>query len=650
MIMYMSYSAKFFHRVSNRILFFIFILVMSISVVMGIVINMISTRNFDFLIGNYYLQRDTEKVYELINHYFINQELHLQEAREKFKTLSGNINSQEIGQFINRKKQVFGLELVYMDTRKKEGVYLSGKTRQSFTVVQDWLQRIQNSRQSNEWILTDNLGEEKKFWILERLDNFSWMGLGTDWDQFSNMISLHTTGAKTSPFDMRNSWIGMANSQGKIIFQTGLLEEGDEIGERYLNFHTPLAKIIKFNQILVKKKNNSRYYVEILPLQFSKSTSDPLYLMVELDRGAVMPIVRQNGFIFAIIIVGFILTLLFGASMVLIRTLVYPLEQLKTAAEKISEQNYDYSLPLDRKDEFGEVARTFYTMVEKVRNQQQILEEEIDIRTQELKVTLKNLQDREEQNYQEIQFAASIQKGMMNTEKNWNEIRLNGFVRQMEEIGGDFVDCMEVKDRLLFYLSDVSGHGIPASLISIVTKMIIHYSFSSYATLDEIVNASNDKINDIISDEGISYKNYLTLFIAQVFPDYTLEYLSAGHVPALKYCAKTGQSSVLPTSSSMLGVFNKDMIQFKAVREKLEPGDKLVIFSDGFLDAKNNRDEQFGFEKIQYLVNKNGRQSGEKILEILLDYWKDHIGKESLKDDLSLLIIDRQEKTISGQK
>lgn len=638
----MIHKAHFFQKVFSRIVLYLMLTVTAVSLVVGLVLQIISTSNFDYLIGHYYLQREAEKFQNLVNNTFQVQYTNVQEILHLGLTspqTGYDLNS--ISPLLMRKLQYYQYRLIRIDPQNRYQVRNHDGIREGGRLPPAWEEQLTQGPARAHWIFTPQTQSlNRDFWILQPDGKRGWIGLGADWSKLTNTFARWVAGNDSDLYGTATTWLALSDSRGGILFYTRKTSETDYFQRHYPGFPLDLSKRPQYPQILQDQITHRRVYVSILPLGFSLGMGDSLYQVLELDRKIVMPIVRQNQLLFAFIMAVFTILMMLIAGLVFIRNLVRPLQSLKKAAEMIAHQEYGFKLPVERQDEFGDVSRAFHEMAEIVRHQQQFLEEEISMRTQELKLTLNSLQEREEQYYQEIQFAAAIQKGMMNPRSAWNAVRLQGLVRQMEEIGGDFVDSMSSEQRFLFYLSDVSGHGTPAALISIMTKMIIHYSFEAYTHLEAIVTATNQKINAIVRDEGISYKNFLTLFIAQVFPDYRFEYLSAGHVPAIKYQAATRKCIRLSTTSSMLGVFDQEMIQFKSREDRLDPGDKLVIFSDGFLDSQGQEASDFGLERVQELVTRHGDLDGELLLKALDQAWSDHFGDQPVRDDLSLLIIE----------
>jgi sigma-B regulation protein RsbU (phosphoserine phosphatase) len=103
---------------------------------------------------------------------------------------------------------------------------------------------------------------------------------------------------------------------------------------------------------------------------------------------------------------------------------------------------------------------------------------------------------------------------------------------------------------------------------------------------------------------------FITLFCGLIDPDGTFSYINAGHNPAILVRAN-GQTDLLTTGSMLLGAF--DFAEYEAQQTKLEPGDVLVIFSDGVTEAVDATNQLFGDKRLQELVKKNKGSSAKEV-------------------------------------
>jgi sigma-B regulation protein RsbU (phosphoserine phosphatase) len=131
-------------------------------------------------------------------------------------------------------------------------------------------------------------------------------------------------------------------------------------------------------------------------------------------------------------------------------------------------------------------------------------------------------------------------------------------------------------------------------------------------------------------------QRFLTLFCALIAPDGTLDFVNAGHNPAILMRA-SGKTELLSSGSMLLGAF--DFAEYHAHETKLEQGDVLVIFSDGVTEAANAANQLFGDQRLEELVKKSAGLSAKDI--------KDRIEREVVTftrglpqgDDITLIAL-----------
>jgi serine phosphatase RsbU (regulator of sigma subunit) len=172
-------------------------------------------------------------------------------------------------------------------------------------------------------------------------------------------------------------------------------------------------------------------------------------------------------------------------------------------------------------------------------------------------------------------------------------------------VGGDFYDLLTLGNgRAAVILGDVAGKGIAAALLASMAQGVIHAQFNSGLSLPQVLTSLN-----LVLVEKSDDNRFITLFCALIDPDGTFSYINAGHNPAILVRAN-GQTDLLTTGSMLLGAF--DFAEYEAQQTKLEPGDVLVIFSDGVTEAVDATNQLFGDKRLQELVKKTRARAPKK--------------------------------------
>jgi sigma-B regulation protein RsbU (phosphoserine phosphatase) len=203
-----------------------------------------------------------------------------------------------------------------------------------------------------------------------------------------------------------------------------------------------------------------------------------------------------------------------------------------------------------------------------------------------------------------------------------------------KEIGGDFYDVIKLdQNKYIFVVADVSGKGIPGALV--VSNM--------QATLRAFLQYSSDlipivsKLNENIIRQTTADR-YITFFIGLYdHTKKTFTYINAGHNPPL-HINQNGCIEELRTGGIFIGYvpweYECDTIDF-------HEGDTLVMYTDGLVEAMNESEEEFGFNKLKEIVSEYKSLKTEKLKSVIIKDVNNHIGDIPLSDDFTLLILKR---------
>jgi phosphoserine phosphatase RsbU/P len=213
--------------------------------------------------------------------------------------------------------------------------------------------------------------------------------------------------------------------------------------------------------------------------------------------------------------------------------------------------------------------------------------------------------------------------------------------RPANDVGGDLIDFVDTGgDRLGIALGDVAGKGMGAALLMAKLQATLRAVVSGVATLGEL----GARLNLILHRDGLDNR-YATLFYVEAAPDSgRLRYLNAGHNPP--FLVRAGNVTRLEPTSIPLGMLPDS--SYAEGRLDLEPGDLLVIYSDGLTEARRTDEEEFGEDRLRALLPGLARLSVPDAGRAILKAVDDFIVGERPHDDLSLVLIRRQPATEGG--
>ncbi|HYG99601.1 MAG TPA: SpoIIE family protein phosphatase [Terriglobales bacterium] len=192
---------------------------------------------------------------------------------------------------------------------------------------------------------------------------------------------------------------------------------------------------------------------------------------------------------------------------------------------------------------------------------------------------------------QELTIAASIQQNLMAvTIPDVPFARIRAKSVACKDIGGDFYDVVRAGDCLTVIVADVCGKGISAALLASTLQGMVYSQLEANVPLAAIARS----VNDFFCQKRLGEK-YATIIMAQLRPDGTMEFINCGHVPPVLVCS----SGVSRPRESNLPVGLIPGASYESARCELEPGDKLILLSDGVTEAANAADEFFGDDRLE---------------------------------------------------
>jgi sigma-B regulation protein RsbU (phosphoserine phosphatase) len=189
-------------------------------------------------------------------------------------------------------------------------------------------------------------------------------------------------------------------------------------------------------------------------------------------------------------------------------------------------------------------------------------------------------------------------------------------------------------------LGDVAGKGMPAALLTSMLQGI----FAAQAPLDLPLPVLLSNANKNLAKRGIGNR-FVTLFFGILDPDGGLTYTNAGHNPPL-IVGRDGSFRELTEGGMVLGLFPQAEYEAKTVR--LLPGDHLVLFTDGVVEARDRAGEEFGEERLRALLQAKARASAGDMLSTIGDAVMRFSADAPQHDDITMMVLGFQETHPSG--
>ncbi len=237
---------------------------------------------------------------------------------------------------------------------------------------------------------------------------------------------------------------------------------------------------------------------------------------------------------------------------------------------------------------------------------------------------------------EEVRLAAVIQIELLPREApSIPSYDIAGTSIPAQQVGGDYFDFIPVEDNTLaICLGDVSGKGLGASLLMANLQATLRSQTLINNAPSESIHRSNQLLYRSTDPE-----KFATLFYGILdFTNHSLTYSNAGHEnPFL--LRLDDSSDRLETGGTVLGVVEDFSYDQETV--KLNPGDVLVVFSDGITEAFDTNDNQFGEKQLAEVIVAHRQEPAESITNHIVDAVRRHAGAAPQADDLTLVVIKR---------
>jgi len=441
------------------------------------------------------------------------------------------------------------------------------------------------------------------------------------------------------------SVIKVLNFSGEILYDSSVDTDKKYEGEKRVMKDLDLIDQLKSEAISVKTLEGKAVYLKQNKsgnFDFVDKFEKPV---LALEKGTmvdyfVVPATEKYSIFYkidykhlderiAIMVKRIVYLVLFGIMMGMIMSFIMSLQvtrsvkKLVTGAEGISRGDFTTQVNIDSGDELGFLGKAFNKMAVD-------LGASVEAKVYKERVT------------RELELATQIQDRLIpddNQIPNFADLDISGGLIPASEIGGDIYDFIKVSDdRLLMYLGDVTGHGVPAGIVSSIANAL----FFGYADQENIKQVVVD-VNRVLKA-----KTMPTMFLTLCFAQWQVStkkfsYVNAGHEQLIHYVSKDQRVDVKPSGGIALGMVPDVSNIVKTEELALDSGDFVVIYSDGIPESWRNEKEIYGMERLQEAVNKFSKlPTAKEIKEAILVDVKAFANGYKQMDDITIVVIKRR--------
>jgi sigma-B regulation protein RsbU (phosphoserine phosphatase) len=237
---------------------------------------------------------------------------------------------------------------------------------------------------------------------------------------------------------------------------------------------------------------------------------------------------------------------------------------------------------------------------------------------------------------QENEIASRVQASILPGEIDVEGLAIAAQMLPAEVVGGDYYDIIPVEDACWLAIGDVAGHGLAAGVIMLMIQSAVQslVRLSPQASPRDLVCALNGALYENIR-KRMRRDEHVTFCLARYTPDGGLVF--AGAHENILICRENGTCDNIPPKGTWLGAMEDVREVTQETKIQLGPGDLMLMFSDGVIEADDGRGGRFGLDRLRELLVANRERSPQEVRNAILAAllrWT-----ERPDDDVTLLII-----------
>jgi len=233
-------------------------------------------------------------------------------------------------------------------------------------------------------------------------------------------------------------------------------------------------------------------------------------------------------------------------------------------------------------------------------------------------------------------IASRVQSAILPGEIDVEGLAISAVMLPAEVVGGDYYDIIPVNDGCWLAIGDVAGHGLPAGVIMLMIQSAVQslVRLSPRASPRDLVCALNGALYENVHNRMKS-DEHVTFCLARYSPDGSLVF--AGAHENILICRENGQCDSIPPKGVWLGILEDVSTVMPETCIQLGPGDVMLLFSDGVIEADDGRGKRFGIERLRGLLVANHDRSPQDVRDAIMDEVMRWGGRP--QDDVTIVVV-----------
>ena len=234
----------------------------------------------------------------------------------------------------------------------------------------------------------------------------------------------------------------------------------------------------------------------------------------------------------------------------------------------------------------------------------------------------------------EMEIAAGIQTSLLPRERLLaGGVSVHARQQQARLVGGDWFDYWCYGEKIFLVVGDASGQGVGAALFATMAMSALRVEAREHNKILEIMEHVNRNLY-----LGNRSDSFVTVFFSVIdLTSMTISYSNAGHEEPVRIAVDRTMEPLTSESRSLLGIFARAGLDVQ--RRKLSPGDRIVLFTDGVIDAQNSKGKLYGLKRLNRFIGANRDKDPGDFIDSLIENVLEFCGGEP-KDDMTVVVCD----------
>ena len=232
---------------------------------------------------------------------------------------------------------------------------------------------------------------------------------------------------------------------------------------------------------------------------------------------------------------------------------------------------------------------------------------------------------------EDLKLAGRVQKTMLRVQNDINNLKTSIVYHPHDEVSGDIYDIATFhENHLRIFLGDATGHGISAAFMTMMVQVGLDQS-RLFSSIIEVMT----HLNSVMSHRDS--ERYMTGILVDIDHQGHLTMVNSGHPPMIFIPAGKDKIQNWNNQGSVLGILPEVQFAFKEIQYQLQPGDKILLYTDGIYEWENPHSQQFGRGKLSRVLEKYRKLPIDTLVNHLVEDVKNFTKGTPAEDDITIL-------------